>query len=342
MRGGAVMARKGREFEKAYEWLYSLDERFTVISPAFLYDKAAEEKREVDVLVEYTDAKGLPRKICIECRDRGKPQDVMWIEQLQQKREDLGLDYIIATTTSSFTAGAIRKAKYHGVIIEQAEMLSKKTVDDNAQSFFFDAFFFKFELLEMNLYTLSNGKMSLKDYLKRLNILERGAVLKEINTDFYFSIDPGKIIEENDIKVSDFFTKEDSSMDIQGNDILDASKKAKAFSDVMALEWKIHVIPYRVTLPLTDSISVFDGEEHTNKDYRATYGSEDEYFKIGYLDGKLFTDIKFKPRKYLRAASGSIGLNTIIPETVDSSAAINMDYIVQNLTGEFDMSKLDL
>ena len=88
------MARKGREFEKAYEWLYSLDERFTVTSPAFLYDKAAEEKREVDVLVEYTDAKGLPRKICIECRDRGKPQDVMWIEQLQQKREDLGLDYL--------------------------------------------------------------------------------------------------------------------------------------------------------------------------------------------------------------------------------------------------------
>lgn len=166
------MARQGREFEKAYEWLYSIDERFTVTSPAFLYDKAAGEKREVDVLVEYSDSKGLPRKICIECRDRAKAQDVMWIEQLQQKREDLGLDYIIATTTSSFTSGAIRKAKYHGIIIEQAEMLSKKTLDDNVQSFFFDVFFFKFELLEMTLHTLSHGRISLKDYLKHRNIFE--------------------------------------------------------------------------------------------------------------------------------------------------------------------------
>lgn len=96
----------------------------------------------------------------------------MWIEQLQQKREDIGLDYIIATTTSKFSDAAIRKAKYHGVILEQAEMLGKATVD-NLPKFFFDAFFLNFELLEMNLYTTNHGKMSLpcqmyKEYNLRL------------------------------------------------------------------------------------------------------------------------------------------------------------------------------
>lgn len=336
------MARQGREFEKAYEWLYSLDDRFTVTSPAFLYDKAAGEKREVDVLVEYSDSKGFSRKICIECRDRAKAQDVMWIEQLQQKREDLGLDYIIATTTSSFTSGAIRKAKYHGVIIEQAEMLSKKILDDNAQSFFFDIFFFKFELLEMTLHTLSYGKISLKDYLKHRNIFERAEILKEINTNFYFSIDPNQIIQDNNIKPEDFFTTEDSSIDIRGDNILDHNKMPACMADVKAIVWKIHVIPYRVTLPLTDSLSVFDGEERTNKDYRATYGNEDEFFKIGYLEGQLFTEIKMKPRKYLRAAYGELSLNTIIPKTVDTSNAVNMNYITENFVGEFDLSKLGL
>ena len=336
------MARQRTEFEKANEWLYSIDDRFTVTSPAFLFDKAAGEKREVDVLVEYSDSKGLPRKICIECRDRAKSQDVTWIEQLQQKREDLGLDYIIATTTSSFTSGAIRKAKYHGIIIEQAEMLSKKTLDDNVQSFFFDVFFFKFELLEMTLHTLSHGRISLKDYLKHRNIFERAEILKEINTNFYFSIDPNQIIQENNIKPADFFTAEDSSIDIQGDNILDHNKTPACMEDIMAIAWKIHVVPYRVTLPLTDSLSLFVGEERTNKNFRATYGDEDEFFKIAFLDGKLFTDIKMKPRKYLRAASGELSLNTIIPQTVDASDAVNMEYIINNLVGEFDLSKLGL
>lgn len=336
------MARKGREFEKAYEWLYSLDAKYTVTSPAFLYDKASDERREVDVLVEYSDAKGFPRKICIECRDRGKPQDVMWIEQLQQKREDLGLDYIIATTTSSFTAGAIRKAKYHGIIIEQAEMLSKKTVDDNVRSFFFDAFFFRFELLELNFFLDPSTRISLKEYLRTKNILEKSIVIKELNTSFYYSIDPNQLMETHGISSKDFFSKEDSSLEIQGSNILNTSNKPKVFSDIIAMNWKIRVIPYRVTLPLVDSISVFDGEARSNKDYRAVYGNEEEYFKIGYLDGKLFTEVQIKPRKYLRAASGNLELNTIIPKSIDVNPAQYLNYIIDNHLGEFDMTKLDI
>lgn len=64
------MARKGRGFELAYEWLYELDEKYTVTCPAYVFDKAANENREVDVLVEYLDSKGFNRKIAIECRNR--------------------------------------------------------------------------------------------------------------------------------------------------------------------------------------------------------------------------------------------------------------------------------
>lgn len=335
------MSRKGRKFEKAYEWLYSLDNRFTVTSPAYLYDKASEGMREVDVLVEYTDAEGLPRKICIECRDRGKSQDVMWIEQLQQKREDLGLDYIVATTTSAFTAGAIRKAKYHGIIIEQAELLSKKTLEDAAE-FFLDIFLFKFTLLEMYLYTESNEILSLKSYLNCLNVFEQHALLKDINGELYFSIDPSQIIQEHGIKTADFFSKNDSSIEIGGTRILNLTERPLHFKNIKAISWKIRIIPHRITLPLVDSVSVFDGETHANKDYRAIYGNEDEYFKIGYLDGKLFTELNLTPRKYLRIASGNISLNTIIPDSTDLSSAIDMEYIEKNWQGEFDMSRMGL
>lgn len=226
------MPREGRGFEQAYEWLYSLDDRFKVTSPAFLYDKAAGIEREIDVLVEYNDNQGLPRKISIECRDRKATQNVMWIEQLQQKREDIGLDYIIATTTSKFSDAAIRKARYHGVILEQAEMLGKATVD-NLQKFFFDAFFLNFELLEMNLFTTNHGKMSLAQYMRGLNVMERAAVLKHINTEFYFSLDPHQIIEEHHISKETFFAKEDNAIEMSGKNILPANNKPLFFKNVI-------------------------------------------------------------------------------------------------------------
>lgn len=59
------MARKGRKFELEYEWLYKLnDKKYTVTSPAMLYDKTTNSKREVDVLIEYNDEKKFTQKNC--------------------------------------------------------------------------------------------------------------------------------------------------------------------------------------------------------------------------------------------------------------------------------------
>ena len=81
------MARKGKNFELSYKWLYDLDkDKYKITSPAFLYDPFSERKREIDVLVEFYDKDNIRRKMAIECRDRKNIQDVTWIEQLQQKK----------------------------------------------------------------------------------------------------------------------------------------------------------------------------------------------------------------------------------------------------------------
>ena len=111
-----------------------------------LYDKTTNSQREVDVLVEYIDDKGLNRKIGIECRDRKKVEDSMWIEQLTTKKEDLELDYIVATTTRNFTKNAVKKAAAHGVIIERAETFDEKSVNQLSNDLYLDIFFFEIRI----------------------------------------------------------------------------------------------------------------------------------------------------------------------------------------------------
>lgn len=88
------MARKGRAFELAYEWLYELDEKYIVTCPAYVFDKVANENREVDVLVEYLDSNGFNRKIAIGCKDISHAENVMWIEQLIKSCNNITPTYV--------------------------------------------------------------------------------------------------------------------------------------------------------------------------------------------------------------------------------------------------------
>lgn len=334
------MARQGRDFELAYEWLYDLDEKYKVTSPAYLYDKAAGINREVDVLVEYEDENGLNRKMSIECRDRNHAENVMWIEQLIQKREDLELDYIVATTTHSFSKAAINKAKYHGVIIESAELVSSKTIDDTARVFNLDVFFFKFEMVSCNIVLKNKEKITFSEYLSRLSFVRKTQVLNEFNTTLYFGIEPHHLMEQCKVETKDFFSNDDNSIMINDNSISTNFPIPKFMDDVIFFDWEIRVVPFKLTLPLSDSISVFDGESHANKDYKAIYGNDEDYFRIGYLNGKLFTEIKFKHRDYLRFAGMNLDLNTIIPDETDTTAMDQSAYIMENLIGKFDFTKI--
>lgn len=90
------MARKGKSFELSYEWLYKLNEnKYTVTSPAMIYDKTTNSNREVDVLIEYEDNNNLHRRIGIECRDRKKNRrfNVDRTIKYKKRRFRIGLYY---------------------------------------------------------------------------------------------------------------------------------------------------------------------------------------------------------------------------------------------------------
>lgn len=108
---------------------------------------------------------------------------------------------------------------------------------------------------------------------------------------------------------------------------------------IAAISWEIKAIPYKLSLPIYDSLSVFEAQTRKNKNYCVKYGGDEEYLEIGYLDGKSYTTLNLQPRKYYRFAGAHIELNTVFPEGVEM-AVPDLDYISRNLVGEFDMSKL--
>jgi hypothetical protein len=64
-------------------------------SPDFIMGRDSGTSREVDVSWR-SQVGSVSVLVIIECRDRAKPQDVTWIEQLASKREDVGADKAVA------------------------------------------------------------------------------------------------------------------------------------------------------------------------------------------------------------------------------------------------------
>jgi hypothetical protein len=92
-----------------------LDERWVVTESKLMIDNTTGELREVDVVAEAslgTDNLVL----AIEVRDRGRPADVGWVEQLVQKHEDLGTPQLVLWSSVGFTDQALKKAKHHRAI----------------------------------------------------------------------------------------------------------------------------------------------------------------------------------------------------------------------------------
>ncbi len=337
------LARKGKQFEQAYKWLYDLDkDKYTVTSPAYLYDPFAERKREIDVLVEFMDGDNIKRKMAIECRDRSHKQDVMWIEQLQQKKEDLSLDYILATTTADFTTSAIKKAKAHGVIIEKAEIFNANSLEGTLENeFFSDVFFFKLSFEYLYFVMDGNCVKPFKEFVKKLNFVEQVELMTSLNKDFYYAIEPHKYLKKANIENEIFFqNNKDNSVTITNKIVLkDSAPSIMLRKGVVALLFKIKIIPFRLSLPLNKSLSVFEVEEKRNKKFIAVFGNEDDNMEIGYIESKVYSDINLKKRKYFRLAGGRMNINTIFPGD-RSELKINWDKIINEFLGEFDFSKI--
>lgn len=265
----------------------------------------------------------------------------MWIEQLKTKREDLELDYIIAITTNKFTSGAIKKARYHGIIIEEAEYFDKSILNTISEDFMVDLFFMRYEVIELK-FLLDNKTMTLKEILSSIQLTKQYELLNFLNKDFYYSLEPNKIIEAAKFDTNTFFKYTDNSFIIEKAEAWFDERSPQIIKElgIKRLFIKVKMIPFKTSLPLNKSLSVFEVDPKKNKKYCAYFGSDEEYVKIGYLDNeKVINNIKLKKRKYYRHIGGNMKINTIFPSEV-CDTEVNMDELMKNGVGEFDLGKV--
>jgi hypothetical protein len=98
-------------------------------SPDFIMGRNSGTSREVDVSLR-SQVGSVSVLVIIECRDRSKPQDVTWIEQLASKQEAVGADNAVAVSAGGFSAGARNLARSKGVDLRSLEELGPDLVYD--------------------------------------------------------------------------------------------------------------------------------------------------------------------------------------------------------------------
>lgn len=122
------MVRTGRDLELLVKALERMDLQGAIVkSPDFLYDKVAEENREVDVSIK-TRIGTHEIIIIFECRDRKTKPGPDWIEQLAQKTKDLGAHKVVAVSSSGFTKSAAKKALKNNIELRTLEGITSKEI----------------------------------------------------------------------------------------------------------------------------------------------------------------------------------------------------------------------
>ncbi len=118
-----------REFEKLVALLEShlVPRGATIRSPDHIPDKITGEPREVDISVRY-QVGSVPILITIECRKREATQDTTWIEQLAQKRNDIGASVTVAVSSRRFTKPAIKKARFYNIETRLLKEVSEEAI----------------------------------------------------------------------------------------------------------------------------------------------------------------------------------------------------------------------
>lgn len=128
------MPRKGKEFELLVKQLEGINyPDYKIESPYYITDPETKEKRELDIGIVLKDGTGRPYIIDVECRNRKNSEDIKWIEELIGRKNRLGIDIIIAVTSSKFTKPAIIAAESNGILLRQISQLNS-TVEKLTQS----------------------------------------------------------------------------------------------------------------------------------------------------------------------------------------------------------------
>jgi hypothetical protein len=115
-----------RKFELAVSRLEALlrPRGYAFKSPDRLLDHDTGELREVDCSITHVSSKEV---VSLECRRRGKKQDVLWVEQLVCKRDSLGLAGTIAVASKGFSRAAQAKAQRRGIVLKTYREIADPT-----------------------------------------------------------------------------------------------------------------------------------------------------------------------------------------------------------------------
>jgi len=106
----------GRKFENVVETLERIlsDSKVTIESPGFLVDRVTNQKREIDVLIRFSQGHH-KQVIAIECKDRKKPVGVPDVEAFNTKTCDLKITKVVMVSSSGFRKNAIKKASFYNI-----------------------------------------------------------------------------------------------------------------------------------------------------------------------------------------------------------------------------------
>lgn len=109
------MPPRTNEFQKLIVAIQShLDPGSSVVESAMLNDGLTGTKREVDIVVSGKVGAQVVT-ISIECRDRTRPADVTWVDEMQAKHSRLPTNVLVLVSHSSFTPEARRVADKYGI-----------------------------------------------------------------------------------------------------------------------------------------------------------------------------------------------------------------------------------
>jgi hypothetical protein len=95
---------------------------------AALKDLVTGADREVDVVIE-TVVGGHRVIVSLECRDRSRPADVGWIEQMRAKHDRLPTNALVLVSRNGFTKQAAQVAESYGIEILNLEETTESDVD---------------------------------------------------------------------------------------------------------------------------------------------------------------------------------------------------------------------
>jgi len=102
--------------------------------------------RQIDIAIKRNN-----KLTIVECRKHEAPQDVLWIEELIGRRVSLKADSVIAVSSSGFTAGAVKKASAHGIVLRDLRELTEAEVKDWGHQVLLTLYFYQYSDLELSL-----------------------------------------------------------------------------------------------------------------------------------------------------------------------------------------------